>query len=72
MLGGQVIGFPWIAVEVKEHRVGDRFDHASPPAQARGSFVALVGASGSGKSTLLKMVNALDTPTDGQVRLAGE
>ena len=38
----------------------------------RGSFVALVGASGSGKSTLLKMVNALDTPSEGRVLLGGQ
>ena len=38
----------------------------------RGEFVAIVGASGSGKSTLLHLLGALDTPTDGAVRLAGQ
>ncbi len=33
--------------------------------------VAVVGASGSGKSTLLAIVAGLDTPSSGQVRLAG-
>lgn len=35
-----------------------------------GEFVAIVGASGSGKSTLLHLLAALDTPTDGRVRVA--
>ena len=38
-------------------------------AVSRGEFVAIVGASGSGKSTLLHLLGALDTPTDGTVRL---
>jgi lipoprotein-releasing system ATP-binding protein len=38
----------------------------------RGEFVAIVGASGSGKSTLLHLLGALDTPSGGAVRLAGE
>ncbi len=33
--------------------------------------VAIVGASGSGKSTLLSIIAGLDTPTRGQVLLAG-
>ncbi|MBD3654529.1 ABC transporter ATP-binding protein [Kangiella sp.] len=33
--------------------------------------VAVVGASGSGKSTLLSLLAGLDTPSEGQVELAG-
>ncbi len=38
---------------------------------ARGESVAVLGASGSGKSTLLGLLAGLDTPTTGQVWLAG-
>ena len=38
----------------------------------RGEFVAIVGASGSGKSTLLHLLGALDAPSGGTVRLAGQ
>jgi putative ABC transport system ATP-binding protein len=37
-----------------------------------GEFVSVMGTSGSGKSTLLNLVAGLDTPTDGEVVLAGE
>ncbi|MBF4573498.1 ABC transporter ATP-binding protein [Herbiconiux sp. VKM Ac-1786] len=37
----------------------------------RGELVAIVGASGSGKSTLLNVLSGLDTPTAGQVEVAG-
>ncbi|MDO4260311.1 MAG: ABC transporter ATP-binding protein [Actinomycetaceae bacterium] len=36
-----------------------------------GRFTALMGPSGSGKSTLLHMLAALDTPTSGNVEIAG-
>lgn len=38
---------------------------------ASGEFVVLVGKSGSGKSTLLNLVSAIDTPTSGEVTIAG-
>lgn len=39
---------------------------------AHGESVALVGESGSGKSTLLRIIAGLDTPTYGDVDLAGD
>ena len=38
----------------------------------RGEFVAIVGQSGSGKSTLMHILGCLDTPTAGQIFIAGE
>src|SRR5579863_6458142 len=37
----------------------------------RGDFLALRGASGAGKSTLLYLLGGLDTPNEGEIRLAG-
>jgi len=39
---------------------------------ARGELVVLHGRNGAGKTTLLRLIAALDAPTDGAVRVAGQ
>src|SRR3954467_12617972 len=39
---------------------------------AAGAFVAIMGPSGCGKSTLLNLIAGLDTPTDGEIVVAGD
>jgi len=39
---------------------------------ARGEFVALMGPSGSGKTTLLNLIGGLDTPSAGEITVAGQ
>lgn len=64
---------PMIACEAVTRRFGDVVAvDGITLAIAERSFVALVGASGSGKSTLLRLVNALDRPTSGRVRMQGD
>lgn len=38
----------------------------------KGDFVALMGPSGSGKTTLLNLIGGLDTPTSGELNVAGQ
>jgi len=37
----------------------------------KGEKVAIIGPSGSGKSTLLSIIGLLDTPTGGDIQIAG-
>src|SRR5687768_4492116 len=39
---------------------------------AQGEFAAIMGPSGCGKSTLLNLIAGLDTPSDGEIAVAGE
>ncbi|MDY0957948.1 ATP-binding cassette domain-containing protein [Sphingomonas sp. CFBP8993] len=77
MIGSRVKGgvnapAPIITLDDVSRRYGAvaAVDHVSLEI-ARGSFVALVGASGSGKSTLLRMINRLEEPDTGRVRIDG-
>lgn len=38
---------------------------------AEGEFLAIMGSSGCGKTTTLRMLAGLDTPSDGEIRIAG-
>ena len=38
----------------------------------KGDFVALMGPSGSGKTTLLNLIGGLDSPTAGEIEIAGQ
>jgi putative ABC transport system ATP-binding protein len=38
----------------------------------QGEFVSLMGPSGSGKTTLLNLIAGLDSPTKGELKVAGE
>ncbi len=39
---------------------------------AEGEVLAVIGYSGAGKSTLVRLINALEKPTSGSVRVAGQ
>lgn len=59
---------------VKKYNLGETIVEALRGADIEiqeGEFVAVMGPSGSGKSTLMNMIGALDTPTEGSVKVAG-
>src|SRR5579871_1630696 len=60
---------------VKVYRVGDHELVALRGIDfemAQGEFVAIIGPSGAGKSSLLNLLGGLDTPTAGQLIVAGQ
>jgi ABC-type lipoprotein export system ATPase subunit len=58
----------------RKYRVGDSDVTALQSVDlevAGGEFLAVAGVSGSGKSTLLHLLGGLDTPTEGEIVVAG-
>ncbi len=69
---GEVIRAEGLAKTYAEGRLRTPvFDHIDLAVHA-GETVAIVGASGAGKSTLLHLLGGLDTPTAGEVHVAGQ
>jgi D-methionine transport system ATP-binding protein len=59
----------------KTFGAGAQAVHALHPTDLRieaGEVVGLLGFSGAGKSTLLRLINRLETPSGGRVRLQGQ
>jgi taurine transport system ATP-binding protein len=56
-----------------EHRYGDVTALGPVDLEVEpGAFLVLVGASGCGKSTLLRLIAGFETPTSGEVKVAGQ
>ena len=68
-------------VLVKLHQVGKSYKKGKESVKVlanldleikRGDFLALMGPSGSGKTTLLNLLGGLDSPTEGELSIAGQ
>ncbi|MET0129688.1 MAG: lipoprotein-releasing ABC transporter ATP-binding protein LolD [Stenotrophomonas chelatiphaga] len=71
-LGAEVIRAEALAKTYAEGRMQTPVFNGLDLRVAAGETVAIIGASGAGKSTLLHLLGGLDTPTAGEVYVAGQ
>jgi len=71
-LGKEVIRAEALAKTYAEGRMQTPVFNGLDLRVAAGETVAIIGASGAGKSTLLHLLGGLDTPTAGEVYVAGQ
>lgn len=71
-LGQEVIRAEALAKTYAEGRMQTPVFNGLDLHVAAGETVAIIGASGAGKSTLLHLLGGLDTPTAGEVYVAGQ
>src|SRR5262245_4580181 len=70
---GSTVSTPAIEVEHLSRDVAGKVITNNISVQVHvGEILAVVGPSGSGKSSFLRLLNRLDEPTDGVVRLNGQ
>lgn len=70
--GDEVIRAQGLAKTYAEGRMQTPVFNGLDLSVAAGETVAIIGASGAGKSTLLHLLGGLDTPTAGEVFVAGK
>ncbi|OEY99529.1 MULTISPECIES: lipoprotein-releasing ABC transporter ATP-binding protein LolD [Stenotrophomonas] len=70
--GDEVIRAQGLAKTYAEGRMQTPVFNRLDLSVAAGETVAIIGASGAGKSTLLHLLGGLDTPTAGEVFVAGQ
>ncbi|WP_315390073.1 lipoprotein-releasing ABC transporter ATP-binding protein LolD [uncultured Stenotrophomonas sp.] len=70
--GDEVIRAQGLAKTYAEGRMQTPVFNGLDLSVAAGETVAIIGASGAGKSTLLHLLGGLDTPTAGEVFVAGQ
>ena len=69
---GEVVGARGLGKTYAEGRMRTPVFDGLDLGVAAGETVAILGASGAGKSTLLHLLGGLDTPTSGEVYVAGQ
>ncbi|MEG2804305.1 ATP-binding cassette domain-containing protein, partial [Stenotrophomonas sp.] len=70
--GDEVIRAEGLAKTYAEGRMQTPVFNGLDLSVSAGETVAIIGASGAGKSTLLHLLGGLDTPTAGEVFVAGQ